>query len=154
LKKLVGNTEMEDRLRKLDRLTQEEARMAAAENMRITRSVEGKVMGVDDKVKDIDEGVQYVRSGVEDVGKKVQGVDDKVEGIGKRVQGVDDRVEDVGKSVQDVDERIQSVGERVQDKVQDINHKLDQANRPSSPTHSPLLTIQVLQISHRKPAPR
>src|SRR5712671_1033396 len=131
---------MEDSLRKLDRLTQEEARMAAAENMRITRSVEGKVMGVDDKVKDIDEGVQYVRSGVEDVGKKVQGVDDKVE--------------DVGKSVQDVDERIQSVGERVQDKVQDINHKLDQANRPSSPTHSPLLTIQVLQISHRKPAPR
>ncbi|KAH9954714.1 hypothetical protein BC827DRAFT_930167 [Russula dissimulans] len=47
LKKLAGNTEIEDSLRKLDKFTQEEARMAAAEHMRITRS--------------IDEGVQDVR---------------------------------------------------------------------------------------------
>jgi len=56
----VGNTEIEDSLGKLDKLTQEEARMAAAEHMRITRSVEEKVMGVDDKVMGVEEGVQDV----------------------------------------------------------------------------------------------
>ena len=37
-KKLAGNREMEDSLEKLDKLTQEEARMASAEQLRITHS--------------------------------------------------------------------------------------------------------------------
>ena len=37
MKKLVGKKEMEDALKRLDKLTQEEARMAAAENLRLTR---------------------------------------------------------------------------------------------------------------------
>ena len=37
LKKLVGKKEMEDALRRLDKLTQEEARMAAAENLKLTQ---------------------------------------------------------------------------------------------------------------------
>jgi len=43
LRKLVGNTEIEDSLEKLDKLTQEEARMAAAEQMVIMRNVGQKV---------------------------------------------------------------------------------------------------------------
>ena len=39
LKKLVGKKEMEDALRRLDRLTQDEARMAAAETLKLTHSV-------------------------------------------------------------------------------------------------------------------
>ena len=39
LKKLAGKKEMEDALRRLDRLTQEEARMAAAENLRLTHII-------------------------------------------------------------------------------------------------------------------
>src|SRR5712672_690017 len=105
---------MEDSLRKLDKLTQEEARMAAAENMRITRSVE--------------EGVQVVRCEVEDVGKRVQGVDDKVEDVGKMVQDVDERVQD----------RIQDVG----DNVQDVNHKLDTVSRSSLPHYSPIRCLK------------
>jgi uncharacterized protein YoxC len=122
LKKLAGNKEIEDSLRKLDKLTEEEARVAAAEHMRITRSVERKVMGVEEGVQD----------------------------VGKEVQGVNDKVEDVGEMIQDVDERVQNVGERVQDKVQDVNHKLDQANR-SSPPHS---SSRHLTRPHREPAPR
>jgi len=117
---------MEDSLRKLDKLTQEEALMAAAEHVRITRSVQGKVMGVDDKVIGVDNKVR----GVEE---EVQHVRSDVMDVGKRVQGVDDKVEDVGKLVQDVDDRVQSVGERVQDKVQDVGddvkNLLDGANR-------------------------
>jgi len=50
LGKLIGNTEIEDALKELDRLTQEEAQMASAEHLKITHSVDVKVMGVDDKL--------------------------------------------------------------------------------------------------------
>ena len=39
LKKLVGKKEMEDALNRLDKLTQEEARMAAAEILKLTHIV-------------------------------------------------------------------------------------------------------------------
>ena len=39
-KKLIGRTKMEDALKRLDKLTQEEARMAAAENLKATHIVD------------------------------------------------------------------------------------------------------------------
>jgi hypothetical protein len=43
LKKLFGRSAVEDALKRLDNLTQEEARMATAEVLKVTRSVENKV---------------------------------------------------------------------------------------------------------------
>ncbi|KAH9044038.1 hypothetical protein EDB83DRAFT_2406718 [Lactarius deliciosus] len=48
LKKLAGRTELEDALKRLDKLTQEEARMAAAELLKIARNVENKITQVID----------------------------------------------------------------------------------------------------------
>jgi hypothetical protein len=53
LKKLLGNNEIEDSLKRLDTLTQEEARMATAEILRVTHNV-------DDNVKVVLEGAQCV----------------------------------------------------------------------------------------------
>jgi len=49
MRKLLGKNEIEDSLKRLDTLTQEEARMAIAEIMRVTRNV-------DDNVKVVLEG--------------------------------------------------------------------------------------------------
>ena len=46
----MGRKDIEDALRRLDKLTQEEARMAAAQILRLTHSVEDKVKVVDNKV--------------------------------------------------------------------------------------------------------
>ena len=46
MKKLVGKKEMEDALKRLDRLTQDEARMAAAEILKVTHVVDNKVTTV------------------------------------------------------------------------------------------------------------
>ncbi|KAH9169397.1 hypothetical protein EDB89DRAFT_2099004 [Lactarius sanguifluus] len=75
LKRLAGRTDLEDAVKKLDRLTQEEARMALAEVLRITHSVRDEVEVVDGKVVD--------------VGDKVQRVDEKVQIAidGARLQG-------------------------------------------------------------------
>ncbi len=53
MKKLLGRNEIEDSLKRLDTLTQEEARMATAEILRVAHSV-------DDNVKVVLEGAQSV----------------------------------------------------------------------------------------------
>ena len=70
LKKLAGKTDLEDAIKRLDNLIQEEARMAIAEVLRITHgtrkevgAVDGKVADVDDKVQGVDEKVQIVIEG-------------------------------------------------------------------------------------------
>jgi seryl-tRNA synthetase len=79
LKKLIGNTDIEDSLQRLDKLTQEEARMASAEQLRIAHSIEGKVMGVDERVQGVGDDVKNVVKKVEDVDNKVQAVDRKLD---------------------------------------------------------------------------
>ena len=43
LKKLVGKTDIEDALRRLDKLTQEEVRMATAQLLKVTQGVDDTV---------------------------------------------------------------------------------------------------------------
>ena len=87
LKKLIGRTDMEDGLKRLDKLTIEESRMATAENLKATHAVDERVKGVTDTVATID--------------KRVTGVDDHVAGVNERVAGVGDQVQ---RTANDVDE--------------------------------------------------
>jgi hypothetical protein len=63
---------LEDALKKLDRLMQEEARVAHAEVLRITQSTRDEVKIVDGKVEEVGDKVG-------DIGDKVQCVDEKVQ---------------------------------------------------------------------------
>ena len=71
---------LEDALKKLDRLTQEEARMALAEVLRIAHNIRDEVKVVDGKV--------------ENIGDKVQGVDDKVQVVIDGARGLSSRLLD------------------------------------------------------------
>jgi hypothetical protein len=75
VKKLIGRTGIEDALKRLDKLTQEEARMAAAQNLKVTHAVDERVKGVADTAVAIDNRVAGV-------GKQVAGVGDQVTGVG------------------------------------------------------------------------
>ena len=81
LKKLIGRKDIEEALQRLDQLTQEEARMAAAEALTITRSIDNKVKAVDKKVEGVDERVQGVDIKVEAIDRKVQSVGDSVSAV-------------------------------------------------------------------------
>ena len=63
-KRLIGRADMEDALKRLDKLTQEEAQMATAEVLRTTHAIDKSVLAVDDRVAG--------------VGDRVASVDDKV----------------------------------------------------------------------------
>ena len=72
VKKLVGRTDIKDALSRLDRLTQDEVRMAAAQGLKATHEVDdkvgtvmGEVQGVDHRVRDMDD--------------KLRAVDDKID---------------------------------------------------------------------------
>ncbi|KAF8495948.1 hypothetical protein F5888DRAFT_512217 [Russula emetica] len=54
LKKLIGRTDLEDALKRLDRLTQEETRMAAAQVLKVANTI-------DDRMKDVHDGVDQMK---------------------------------------------------------------------------------------------
>ena len=58
---------MEDALKRLDKLTQEEARMATAEVLRSTHAIDGRVLAVDDKLASVDDRVAKVDDKVAEV---------------------------------------------------------------------------------------
>jgi hypothetical protein len=80
LKKLIGNTDnrtdIEDALKRLDRLTEEEVQMAAAQVLKATHTTDdtGRVRGVADIAL---------------------GVDNRVAGVGDQLKGVDNKVKAV-----------------------------------------------------------
>ena len=72
---------MEDALMRLDKLTQEEARMMIAESLRATHAVDERVRGVSEQVLSVDE--------------RVAGVNERVAGVDDRVANVNDKVAEV-----------------------------------------------------------
>jgi hypothetical protein len=73
-------------LKRLDRLTQEEARMAAAQLLKATNM--------------IDHGVREVVDNVLIVDNRVAGIDDRVKDVDNRVKAVDDKVAAVNDGAQ------------------------------------------------------
>ena len=67
LKKLAGQKDIEDALRRLDRLTQEEALMAAAQILNLAHTIDNKVMGVGSKMNVVDDKMDVVINGMPDL---------------------------------------------------------------------------------------
>jgi prophage DNA circulation protein len=92
LKKLMGKNDIEDALRRLDRLTQEEARMASAQLLKVTNAIDSEVREIAHSVVVIDDRVAGVDDRVADVSECVAGVGDRVKDVDDRVKAVDDNL--------------------------------------------------------------
>ena len=84
---------MEAALKKLDKLTQEEAQMATAQNLNVTHTVDKKVKGVADRI----------------VASRVAGIDDQVTSVDYRVASVNDGVVIVDNRMKAVDNKVTEV---------------------------------------------
>jgi len=89
---------MEDALGRLDRLTQEEVRMAAAQGLKATHEVHDGVKIIDNHIQQVDDRVQGVGSDLQQVDIHVQQVDEKVQGVDDKVQQVADDIGDQKRS--------------------------------------------------------
>jgi hypothetical protein len=85
INKLNGQPNIERALKKLNQLTQEEARMATAQVLKVAHAVDEGVRGVTDEVLGVD--------------NRVARVDDRVAGVDARVASVDDRLKSVDDKV-------------------------------------------------------
>jgi len=128
VKKLVGRTYLEDALKRLDKLTHEEARMATAQVLKATHSVEERVRGVADTLLGVDD--------------RVAGVGERVDSIDERVNAIDDKIDEVTEGTQAVFSQSQRVylmlihldakgGRAV---TQQTSSDVDQVKSSSSPT--------------------
>jgi archaellum component FlaC len=113
LKKLIGKNDIEDALKRLDRLTQEEARMAAAQLVKVTNTIDNRVGGIADNVLVVDNRVAGIDDRVAGVDERVTGVDERVAGVDERVAGVDERVTGVDDRVKDVDDKVKAVDDKL-----------------------------------------
>jgi len=109
LKRLFGKNNIEDPLKRLDRLTQEEARMAAAESLKVVNTIDNRVAGIDDRVAGVDERVAGVDDRVKDVDDKVCAVDDKVCAVDDKVCAVDDKLVVVIDGAQSISNQLSKV---------------------------------------------
>jgi hypothetical protein len=107
LKKLTGKNDIEGSLKRLGRLTEEEARMASAQLLKITNTIDSEVKGIADSVLLVGERV----AGIDD---RVAGVDERVAGVNEHVAGVDDRVKDINDRIKVVDDKLVAVFDGVQ----------------------------------------
>ena len=104
---------MEDALKKLDKLTQDEVGMAVAQNLRATHIVDERVRGVATMVVAIDEMVAGVDDRVSGVDDRVAGVDDRVAGVADKVASIDDRAAGIDGKVASIDGRVANVDDNV-----------------------------------------
>ena len=110
--------DLEDALKKLDRLTQEEARMANAEVLRITQSISDGVEIVDGKVDGVEDKVDGVGDRVEDVGGKVECVDAKVQVVLDGARGLFGRL----KTPSDIHHTIRRQADKISDTGNKVGH--------------------------------
>ncbi|KAH9167691.1 hypothetical protein EDB89DRAFT_2232237 [Lactarius sanguifluus] len=111
LKKVAGWTDLEDGLKKLDKMTKEEAVMANAQVLKITHKIDGKVTEVGEDVRSVDEKVQVVEGEVQVVKGEVQVVKGDVQVIKGDVQVVKSEVQLVNDNVKSVDDKVQAITE-------------------------------------------
>jgi porphobilinogen deaminase len=99
LKRLMGKTEVEDALERLDMLTKEETLMAVTKNLEVTYHVDGNVTAVKGIVHDIDGNVKETKGIAESIDGNVKGTKDLVENIDDNVKVTKALAEDVGDNV-------------------------------------------------------
>ena len=88
LKKVAGRTDLEDGVKKLEKLTNEEIAMASARIVKVTDKIDNKVMEVHDGVRGVDENVHTVKSELQIVKGEVQLVNDNIKVVDNKVQKI------------------------------------------------------------------
>lgn len=129
LKVLVGWTNVEESLRRLDRLTQEEAHMAAAEALRIAHGIDDKVKAMDNKMDGVDGRVQAVHTKVEDIDNKLQRVDDEVQCVNNKVSAVIEGEVSCSASPLNFDPNTRLDGKEIKAAIQQVVDQVSDMNR-------------------------
>ena len=95
LKRVAGRTDLEDGIKKLEKLTTEEIAMAIARLVELTDMIDNKVTGIDGGVRGVDEKVQIVQGDLQVVKGEVENVKGGVQAVKDYVKAVDDKLQTI-----------------------------------------------------------
>ena len=123
---------MEDALKRLDKLTQEEVRMAVAENLKATHAVNERVRGVANTMVAMDNRVASMDDRVSGVDARVARVDDRVAGVDDKVDSIDDKVVEVINGTQSIFIQTRQIFNLSYSDGKETKQVMDQVKRSSS----------------------
>jgi archaellum component FlaC len=113
LKRLVGKTDVEDALERLDMLTKEETLMAVTKNLEVTHHVDGSVMAVKGIVHKIDDNVKAIKEAICDVNDSVEVTKRLSHDVGAGVNAIKDDIRDVDGNVKETRALTENIDDNV-----------------------------------------
>ena len=113
MKRIVGRTDVEDALARLEVLTKEENLMTAARNLEVTHRVDVNVTATQELTRLVDDKVTTVKEVIHDV-------DDNVKATRELTHLVDDNVTTIKEVVHDVDGNVKETKELTQSIYDDV----------------------------------
>ena len=109
LKRLVGRTEVEDTLERLDTLTKEETLMAVTKNLEVSHHIDGNVKAVKGTVHNIDGNVEAIKEAICDVSGSIEVTKGLSHDVGAGVNAIKDVISNVDGNVKDTKEITESI---------------------------------------------
>ena len=113
MKRLVGRTDVEDALARLDMLTKEENLMTVARNLEVTHRVDVNVTATQELTHDVDDKVTAIK-------EVIHHVDDNAKATREITHLVDDNVTIIKEVVHDVDGNVKETKELTQSIHEDV----------------------------------
>ena len=90
LKELAGKNDLKEAIQELDKLTEDEARMASIEIWKIAHGTHSRLEDVDEQVEDMHKKIQSLNTKVEDLDVEAQGIDDQVRDLNDKISSVNE----------------------------------------------------------------
>src|SRR6266851_4047220 len=120
LKRLVGRTDIEDALQRLDTLTNEEGLMTTARNLEVTHHVDGNVVTIKEVIHDIDSNIKaateltrVVNSNVMTIKEVIDDVDSNIKVAKEHTHNVDSNVVTIKEVIHGVDSNLRATKELI-----------------------------------------
>jgi len=113
LRRLVGRTEVEDALERLDTLTKEEISMTVARNLEVTDRIDGNAMAIKDVVLNVDGNVNATKELAQDVDSNVKVITEVIRDVEGNVEETRALTENVGKDVKVIQGVVSSIDHNV-----------------------------------------
>jgi hypothetical protein len=125
LKRLLGRTDVEDALQRLDTLTKEETLMAVTRNLEITHHADGNVMVVKGIVHNIDGDVKAIKEVICGGSRSVEVTKGLSHDVGAGVEAIKDVIPNLDGNVKETKALTENIAKTVTDQLKRSFHPDD-----------------------------
>jgi len=145
LKRLVGRTDIEDALQRLDTLTNEEGQMTTARNLEVTHHVDGNVATIKEVIQDVDGNVKVMKELASEVDGNVKAIKELTRDVDGNVVAIKEVIHDVDSNIKAATELTHVVNSNVmtiKEVIDDVDSNIKVAKEHTHNVDSNVVTIK------------